>query len=215
MHVSKIIIAIFVLLYGVVLSAKEPSWVGLYPADFNKIFPKVGKWRIELYKLPTSKSEKLGFIDVEFVNEEGFKFTYIPISNLKKKIIFTPDLFEADWGYGPYYHQTVLATKDKWVLLPKKPLEKEAWVNLTLVFGKNDFRTLEKGMVYKLDDRSIYLIEVNENSITIRDEQEADMLGGEENPPVIKKFSPETIEFRKLYDENKHLRIKPKYTKGC
>ena len=43
---------------------------------------------------------------------------------------FTPDLFDSDWGYGPYFHQTFLERRGRWFLLPAGPLPEPGWIEL-------------------------------------------------------------------------------------
>jgi len=187
-------------------------WAGLYP-DFDPIFPQAGKWIVSLNKEPRTNSPKVGELVIEFVNGRGFTFTYV--SQKAEKISFKPDLYESDWGYGPYYHQTILSLQNEWVLLPKIPFENKVWANLKEPLGGFDIKTIEQGMIYKLDNRSIYIIKTDKNSVTVRDEQEADMWCEGGNPPPIEKYKPETILFEDLYDVNKHLKLKVKYTRGC
>lgn len=215
MRLIRIITSAFILFYSLTLSAQEPMWAGLYPADFNPIFPKEGRWVVTLHESPSTKSSKLGQITIVFKKGSGFSFVYTPSSGTNKKVPFKPDLYDSDWGYGPFFHQTVLSLKNGWALLPKVPLEEKAWANLTSVLGEYDLKTIVQGMIYKLDDRSIYIIKIDKNSISVRDEQEVDMWCKGGTPPPHKKFTPETIPFSDLYDSDEHLKLKVKYTRGC
>ena len=170
-------------------------------------------WAIPTFLKPNTASTKTGEILIEITPGMGFKISYQPKG--KEAISFTPDLYDPDWGYGPYFHQTVLEVKGDWVLLPKIPFHQPVWINASKLIGQKDILALKVGGIYWLNKKEIVIVKKTKSGVFLRPEQRADMWceGGE--PPPIKSVKPDWVSNELLYDKNGHLKLTIVYTRGC
>lgn len=232
-------------LYGAILTASAAladdtsfGWAGLYneemiawmenqnnldalcpqsllPADRNRCREeklKPGVWSIEVHEKPSSSSPKMGSITITFTPGSGLTFAYRGSGIL---LPFTPDLYDSDWGYGPYFHQTFLENRASWFLLPKDPLPAPGWIDISQLTRAPDVRKITEGQVYTLSDSSIVVIKIDKQTVTVRPEQPADMWCDAGEPPKLQPFQKKVVPVSELFDRNRHLKLKIKYTRGC
>ena len=178
-------------------------------------------WRIAVRKEPDVNSEEIGVIEITATPDDGL----IPGSQVgltaafrptasDSPIPFVPDLFDRDWGYGPWFHQTALDRKDHWFRLPKNPLPEPGWISADDLGEEPHVVRLQVGSVYILDDRSITIVGSDSDTVRIRNEQDGDFFCGDD-PPAIEPADIARIPYKDLYDKDGHLRLKKKYTRGC
>lgn len=128
---------------------------------------------------------------------------------------FVPDLFDGDWGYGPYFHQTFLERRGAWFLLPAVPLPKPAWVNVSEIANEPQVRLLETGEIIKTPRGDLVVLGMERGVLRARPEQEADMWCEAGDPPPLKPSKEVRIPVGELYSPTGHLLVGIKYTRGC
>lgn len=176
-------------------------------------------WIIPAYKNPKNTSPKVGEILITVKPGSSFiaSFKNNSENNDNKKTItdFEPDLFDQDWGYGPFFHQTILEKKGNWIKLPIQSLLAPVWINPKDSIKHSDNITVTENVVYILDSESIVITKINDDTVFFRSEQESDMWCGEGAPPKLKTSKVKKINLKQLYDSQKHLKLDIKYKRGC
>ena len=134
-------------------------------------------------------------------------------------IRFTPDLFDSDWGYGPWFHQTILARRGTWFRIPV-PSIGPGWINAEDWNEPADFpANTALGLIKTVDAEDIlttprgdmYVLGVENRVLRVRPEQDADMWCGGEQQPPLKSWQEVRIPFSELLDSKGHLLLKHKY----
>lgn len=239
------ILLIFLLLFTTFNSVAEGSkasligWVGLWNKEMvewveneNRIYKLCPKsmaqdtykecrktnlsektWLIEVFSSPDKKSEKVGEILITVKPGDSFVSSF---KNLKGVIIqFEPDLYDQDWGYGPFFHQTILERKNNWIKIPIKASGSPVWINPGDGIQYLDIITINEGTVYTMDSESIVITNIGDKSISYRIENESDMWCDIGSPPKPPESTSKTIKINELYDIHKHLKLDVKYKRGC
>lgn len=169
---------------------------------------------IPIFSAPEAKQPLGAFITL-FTPGKGASLSYLDLQTPQGFTIDTePDMFDPDWGYGPYFHQTLISQQGDWyeVAVPSAP-HKTGWVQLK---NNPDILTLEKGgRLVTLASRSYAIADIKDDYILLRDEQPADFACGAENPPPLEDFTPIKVPLAELYTNSCQLRLKVGYTRGC
>jgi hypothetical protein len=172
---------------------------------------------VEAYSLrtaPDSASKVVGQLIVTVVPGRGLTSHYRPASE-SKAVVFTPDVFLQDWGYGPpYFHQTFLDERDGWYRLPADPWDTPVWLDGTVGEGFSELR-LRAGDIVELGGQSLYVLQTTERSLLVRPEQDADMWCEAGDPPPLRPAESKLLQWDDLVDDRGHLLVRPKYMKGC
>lgn len=183
---------------------------------------KEKKWDIDIYEQADLKAKKMGVITIKVIPGKGIQ-AQIETQD-KKNFDLLSETENSDWGYGSYFQFTVSAVKGDWVQLPKKGLMPAFWFNLKHQWGSDKSteiipqpELLAADMVYDSKKHgSIYIIKFQGNNLIYREENENDMLCGEEqkkiDPEKLKEFTKPIEEF---YNEEGRLNLWIKYSKGC
>ena len=171
-------------------------------------------WKLPLLNKPDAASGDSGEILITATPGRGLSAAYRPPGE-SEVIPFETDLYDPDWGYGPYFHQTVLELQDDWVLLPKRPFNARVWVNVKKHLGGEEIIYLEEKGIYRLDKNNIVISGISKDGLWVRPEQAADMWCTEGEPPSLKKTEPKQVRTKDLFDKDGHLRLKPAYMRGC
>lgn len=239
-----ILLAIFLLLPVSSLTAEERGlssigWAGLWNEEMvewaengNRIYKLCPKsmskdsyekcrkdnlaekrWVIQTHKGPEDKSEKVGEIIITVNPGSPFIASFKDKSGEVRE--FEPDLYDQDWGYGPYFHQTILDKKDGWIRIPILSLDTPVWVNPGKEIKYLDIITITEGVVYTLGARNIVITKEEGDTLFFRIEQPSDMWCDEGDPPKPDASEPEKISIKELYDSHKHLKLDIKYKRGC
>lgn len=170
---------------------------------------------IALYPRPDTTASWVGELLVAVVPGRGISAFFRPIDSIETEW-FEPDVFLQDWGYGPpYFHQTIIGEEGNWFQLPPGPWKSEVWI---LRGGEAANRTVLPvipGDIVALDGRGMYVVDATSESLTMRPEQDADLWCREGDPPLLRIVVPQRYSRAELLDSEGHLRIRPKYMKGC
>jgi hypothetical protein len=139
---------------------------------------------------PDSSSRRIGDLIVDAVPGRGLRshFRVAGSRQTRQTTPFTPDLFLQDWGYGPYFHQTVSAQSGNWFKLPRGPWEDEVWVHRESESEHSSVILVQPGDIVEISGSSWYVIAAE--------------------PPT--RFSRE-----ELLDSDGRLVFRLKYLKGC
>jgi hypothetical protein len=225
-------------LAGTAGAADGPGWVGLYTQEMIEVLENQNRidrlcpptqpqalreacrrerlsprtWTLDVREHPSLSSARTGSIRITATPGSGLTFAY---AGQDGTVQFLPDLFDADWGYGPYFHQTYRDRRGSWFELPKGPLPGPGWIDMSRLGPVPDVRDIEAGQVYLLNSESFFLIGIREGSVTFRPEQPADQWCREGEPPALTPFQARTFPVRELYDADGHLILKIKYLRGC
>jgi hypothetical protein len=132
---------------------------------------------------------------------------------------FSPDLFDADWGYGPWFHQSILARRGSWLRIPV-PSVGEGWIDANDLGGRDDpapnaIVTVRKGDIVTTPRGDMFVLGVENGVLRVRTEQVSDMWCQAGDPPPLAPWQEIRIPFKELFDSRRHLRISYKYTRGC
>jgi hypothetical protein len=162
---------------------------------------------------PSETAESIGDLVVVAVPGRGLSAHYRPAGGRRAEPL-VPDRYRLGWGYGPYFHQTLGERRGAWFRLPAGPWPTPVWLRRPDDASETVLTPYE-GEILELDDAGWYVAEVEPHGLLLRPEQPADMwCEGAEAPPVA-SVTPTRFARERLLDDDGHLRIRPKYMKGC
>lgn len=195
----------------------------------EKLQPKI--WRLPLYASPRSDegSATLGEIRVQATPGMGLVFSYL---NTKGQSLgFKPDLFDADWSYGPYGHQSVRGRDGDWIKLPRRPFPQDVWVNIQRDWQERPelIEALSRGGVWTADlggtPHEFVLLEIagldaKTAMLRSRDPDPRDLpCGEEEDPDFPRPDAPypasRTLPLRDFIDRDGHWKLRIAHMRGC
>jgi hypothetical protein len=128
---------------------------------------------------------------------------------------FVPDLFDPDWGYGPYFHETFLERRGTWFLLPEGPFKKGTWFNAADLGPDLEVKRLDAGDIITGPQGDLYVLAIEPGFLRARPEQDTDMWCDSNPAPPLRPFMESRIPLRQLYSATGHLLLHVKYTRGC
>lgn len=167
----------------------------------------------DLRRDPDPSAEVVGQIIVTIVPGRGLTSHYRPVGEAGAAA-FTPDVYLQDWGYGPpFFHQTFLEERGRWYLLPPGPWDEPVWLDGRA--GNLAELSISTGDIVELDGQGLVVLEASSRTLSVRPEQAADMWCQEGDPPPLRESEPSLLEWDDLVDGEGHLRVGPKYMKGC
>lgn len=194
----------------------EPWTVGWQDCRAEKLGPGVAV--IPLRAEPCADAQRLGEIVLVALPGRGLQAF---ASAGRQARPFTPDLFDGDWGYGPYFHQTILGRQGNWLRVPV-PSSGAAWVNAedwldaaSPAWEETVLRTVRAGDIMRTPLGDMFVLGVEEQVLRVRPEQPSDMWCREGEPPAPEAWQEIRIPFSRLFDPEGHLLISYKYTRGC
>ena len=203
---------------------QQVGWVGLYNQQLLDWLTNVSHVRrgrtdsltieLRLFAAPTHTAVRVGAIRLVATPDKDLAAFFVPGDNRPVRQ-FQPDLYDADWGYGPYFHETYLDRRGPWFLLPEGPFPKGAWLDSRELAPEPVVQTLEPGAIVRTPRRDLYIIGIDASAVRARLEQPTDMWCGGDPVPPLQPFTTLVIPFSKLYDATGHLVIHVKYTRGC
>ncbi len=169
-------------------------------------------WTIGAYTRPDKNSRKAGEILITVKPGDPFVASFkSPGGEIAQ---FEPDLYDQDWGYGPYFHQTILEQKGDWLEIPLRPFTRSAWIHPGAAIQRMDIIPIRKGPVYELDTQNIVITDIGKETVSYRSENSADMWCNAGAPPKPPAGESKTIRIRELFS-NGHLKLDIKYKRGC
>ena len=193
-----------------------PGWEALWHPELAWLLsqrnPPTRQWALPLWEVPEDESLLVGTLIIDFSAEKGLTARFQP--NGGRVVPFVPDLYDQDWGYGPWFHHTVLETKGGWAKFPKNPFPTPVWVNLDAAFGDVAPISVYPGEVYVFNGKNVVITEMVGDRILMRPEQPADM-PCEGNEPPIKEVTPTVLHRSDLFDADGHLKLTVAHMRGC
>lgn len=193
-----------------------PGWEALWHPELAWLLrqrnPPTRQWALPLWEEPEDESLLVGTLIIDFSAEKGLTARFQP--NGGRAVPFVPDLYDPDWGYGPWFHHTVLETKGGWAKFPKNPFPTPVWVNLDAVFGDVAPISVYPGEVYVFNGKNVVITEMVGDRILMRPEQPADM-PCEGNEPPLKEVEPTVLHRSDLFDADGHLKLTVAHMRGC
>jgi hypothetical protein len=181
-----------------------------------------------LHAEPDPDSREVGRLLIVRQPEEPLGALFLPTDSLEARL-FVPDLYDPDWGYGPpWFHQTLLERRGEWYRLPRRPFPEPVWVPL----GRGG----REVQVYRVDPERIYtalgplaarhgvasedggtvVVSLSRDAVFLRPEEPWDMPCELDEPaPPPSPSHGVRIPFSELYDEDLHLLLRVRYTRGC
>ena len=163
---------------------------------------------------PDSSSHRIGDLIVVVVPGRGLT-SHFRVVGAQRSTPFTPDLFLQDWGYGPFFHQTISAQSGNWFRLPRGPWEKEVWVRREGESEQSSMIPLRTGDIIEMKGSSWYVIAAEPDALLLRAEQPADLWCEEGDPPPVTPAEETRFSREELLDSDGHLVVRLKYLKGC
>ncbi len=130
-----------------------------------------------------------------------------------KASAFVPDLFDADWGYGPYFHQTILDRQGSWYRIPIDALGGAGWVNSAEWTDDADVKPVD-GIV-STPRGDLVVLGWTDRALRARPEQPADAWCQSGDPPALKPWQEIRIPLSELFNPGGHLLVTVKYKRGC
>jgi hypothetical protein len=178
----------------------------------QKLAPRIHVVRLRAG--PSEKAAAAGSLLLVAVPGRGLRSYFVPVTG-GVATEFQPDLFDRDWGYGPYFHQTFLERRATWFRLPEGPLFKDTWVDSRELGNEPQLQLLEAGLIVASPFGDLFILGIDRDVLRARPEQAADMWCQSGNPPPLAPGRELRIPLRDLYTPTGHLVVRRKYTRGC
>ena len=140
--------------------------------------------------------------------------TYVPEGDAQP-VDFKPDLVDLDFGYTGLFHHTFIERSGAWFKLPKNPLPRPGWVNLSVFTPFPHVISVNKDYVYTIGQETVITpIDVHPAGLTCRKvlPNEDPCCAGLD--PIV----PENvimIPYSELYDADGHFRLRVACPRGC
>ncbi len=180
-------------------------------------------WEFDVREKPDASSSRLGKIVVrmsltpdENVPSGPFvpriRAIYIPEGDAQP-VDFQPDMVDLDFGYTGLFHHTFIERSGTWFKLPKNPLPKPGWVNLSVFKPFPHVLGIQQGAYEYREDTRITPIDVHPAGLTCRI-----MASGEDPCCEYTPILPENvimIPYSELYDADGHFRLRLACPRGC
>lgn len=163
---------------------------------------------------PDSSSRRIGDLIVVAVPGRGLT-SHFQVVGSQRSTPFTPDLFLQDWGYGPFFHQTISAQSGNWFKLPRGPWKDEVWIHRKGESEQSSMIPVQAGDIIEMRGSSWYVIAAEPDALLLRAEQPADLWCKEGDPPPVTPAEETRFSRQELLDSDGHLVFRLKYLKGC
>jgi len=167
-----------------------------------------------LHTKPDESSPRIGDLVVVAVPGRGLT-AHFRAAGSTTGIGFRPDLFLQDWGYGPYFHQTITQREGDWFRLPPDPWEGPVWLHRGSESARPAVLFVQAGDIVEMQGDGMYVVAAEADALLLRPEQPADLWCEEGEPPPLVLSEPTRYSRRELVDSRGHLIVRPKYLKGC
>ena len=212
------------------------AWVGLYePADLGwlenenrlgelcadpstlvECYARCLSPRVSLHELrslPSESSDRIGDLVVAATPGRGLSAHFRAAGSIESTR-FALDLFLQDWGYGPYFHQTLSEERGDWIRLPPDPWETEVWLSRGSD-GSFPVIEIQNGDIIEMGDTGWFVVAAERDALLLRPEQSGDHWCEGGDPPEIEATEPTRFSRAQLVDSAGHLLFRLKYLKGC
>jgi len=178
----------------------------------EKLAPKVHVVRLRAG--PSENAAPAGSLLVIATPGKGLRALFVSVRG-GPATEFRPDLFDGDWGYGPYFHETFLERRATWFRLPEGPFLNGTWINATDFGGEPEVRLLETQQIVSSPLGDLLVLGIERGVLRARLEQDADMWCEPGKRPPLRPWQEIRIPVSDLYTPTGHLRLHKKYTRGC
>lgn len=168
----------------------------------------------DLYVEPDTSSVQVGELIVVATPGRGLS-AHFRQSRSDEGDAFLPDLFLQDWGYGPYFHHTLLDRRGDWYRLPAGPWSGAVWLRRAGEDRATVVMEVYPEYIVEMGGSGWYVVATESDALHLRPEQPGDMWCVEGEPPPIAAVEPARFAREELLDSLGHLVIRPKYLKGC
>lgn len=176
------------------------------------LLPKVHV--VRLRTAPNRRAALAGDLIVEAIPGKGLRAYYVPARG-GSALPFIPDIQDSDWGYGPFFQHSIVEQTGSWVRLPEEPLPKGTWLDISELGPEKVPAWLEPEDIVESPHGDLFILGVTDGRVRARPEQERDMWCSSETRPPLAPFREVTLGPSDLYSATGHLRLRPKYTRGC
>lgn len=163
---------------------------------------------------PDPTARPAGTLVLEAVPGRGLAARYRSLPD-GRETAFVPDLFDVDWGYGPWFHQTFLERRGTWFLLPADPFPVPLWMDAGDLSASPELRLLAVGDILSMDGEDWVVSAIGEDAVHLRSEQAADMWCEPGAPPPLQPAVQRRWSLASLHDARGHLLPDIKYKRGC
>ncbi len=178
----------------------------------EKLAPKMHV--VRLWTGPSERTPPAGVLVLMATPGEGLR-SFFAGAGGGPAVGFEPDLFDHDWGYGPYFHLTIVERRGAWIRLPEVPFPKGTWINSADMSPEPSMEWLEAGQIASSPVGDLYILGVDGETVRARLEQPAVMWCAAGEPPPLKPAPEIRLSATELYTATGHLRLRIKYTRGC
>lgn len=178
----------------------------------DKLAPQVRL--IRLWLGPSGQAALAGSLRLVATPGKGLQAFFVPPAG-GAGMEFRPDLYDVDWGYGPFFHMTVLERRAAWFRLPEQPFPANTWINALDLGDDPHVRTLDAGEIVRSPHGDLFVIGFENGVLRARPEQPPDKWCDTAKPPPLKPWKELRIPFRDVYSPTGHLLLHIKYTRGC
>jgi hypothetical protein len=183
-----------------------------YQCRDEKLAPKVHV--VRLWTGPSDTAASAGSLVVIATPGKGLRGMFVPAKG-GAAAEFQPDLFDRDWGYGPYFHETFLERRETWFRLPDEPFPSGTWINAADFGGEPEVRLLESEEIVSSPFGDLVVLGIEGSVLRARPQQDADNWCQPGDPPPLRTWQELRISVSELYTPTGHLRLRKKYTRGC
>ena len=197
-------------LQSLCVSVTQP--VEEYQCRDEKLAPKVHV--VRLWAGPTDAAASAGSLVVIATPGKGLRALFVSAKG-GAATEFRPDLFDGDWGYGPYFHETFLERRGTWFRLPAEPFPNGTWLNAADFGGEPELQLLGTEEIVSSPAGDVVVLGIEGNVLRARPEQDADQWCQPGDPPPLRAWQEVRIPIGDLYTPTGHLRLHKKYTRGC
>jgi hypothetical protein len=166
-----------------------------------------------LHREASATSSRIGDLLVAAVPGRGLS-AHFRAADSRRTVPFEPDVYLQDWGYGPYFHQTVLAQRGSWFKLPAGPWDGSVWIDRG-DDGERSLIRVQAGDILELAGEGHYVVEAEPNVLVLRPEQPADLWCEGGDPPAVAVSEPRRVAREALSDSIGRLLFRPRHMKGC
>jgi hypothetical protein len=197
---------------GTLCSPHAPDTEAWKACRHRNLQPKV--LVVRLRTQPNKDASAAGDLMLEAVPGQGLRAFYVP-PEAGAAVSLTPDVLDSDWGYGPFFDHSIVERRGTWVRLPEVPLPRDTWLDVGDLGTDTTVTWLEPGDIVESPRGDLFVLEVVNDRVRARHEQERDMwCHGEPQPPVA-PFREIWLDRSDVYTSTGHIRLRPKYTRGC
>jgi hypothetical protein len=192
--------------------SEDKDFETFHRCKVEKMAPKAHL--VRLWSEPSASSRPAGSLMLVATPAEGLHAFYAAVEG-GPAANFQPDLYDGDWGYGPFFHLTIVERRGSWVRLPEMPFPKNTWLDVRSLGPAPSFEWLEPGRIVTSPRGDLFILAIENGRVRARLEQDRDMWceGGDQPPATPAPEVP--LSHDDVYTTTGHLRLHIKYTRGC